>query len=56
MLTPGKTYDAVYRQFKWQIPDDYNIGVDVCDKWAEDDSRNALYYEKDDGSVETFTF
>ena len=24
----------MYRQFRWDIPDFYNIGVDICDKWA----------------------
>jgi acetyl-CoA synthetase len=28
--------------FRWQIPAEFNIGVDVCDKWAEDPDRVAL--------------
>ena len=23
------------RSFRWQVPARYNIGVDVCDRWAE---------------------
>jgi len=40
----GKTYQEVCRNFKWKIPQYYNIGVDVCDKWAGDRSRIALIY------------
>jgi acetyl-CoA synthetase len=40
----GKTYQAVYRNFEWKIPQYYNIGVDVCDKWADDRNRIALIY------------
>ena len=28
----GRTYDEVCRNFRWEIPQYYNIGVDVCDK------------------------
>ena len=40
----GKTYQEVCRNFKWNIPQYYNIGVDVCDKWADDANRIALIY------------
>jgi len=56
MLTPGKTYNDVSRRFRWQIPEYYNIGVDICDKWKDQPSRKALIYESEDGRVETFTF
>jgi hypothetical protein len=35
MLPRLDNYDELYRQFRWQIPARYNIGVDVCDRWAE---------------------
>jgi len=56
MLTPGKTYHEVCRRFQWQIPEYYNIGVDICDRWADDPARKALVFERDDGTVQTFTF
>ncbi|MBT7260436.1 MAG: hypothetical protein HN888_04865 [Desulfobacula sp.] len=30
----GKNYEEVYNNFDWDIPKEYNIGVDICDKWA----------------------
>lgn len=34
MLPAATTYDALIRDFAWDIPTRYNIGVDVCDRWA----------------------
>jgi len=56
VLKPGKTYDEVYQSFRWEIPEFYNIGVDVCDKWAHQRYRLALIYENETGEVEKYTF
>ncbi|MBU0767764.1 MAG: AMP-dependent synthetase, partial [Proteobacteria bacterium] len=56
MLRQGKTYDEVYHSFQWEIPEFYNIGVDICDKWAPQCDRLALIYEKEDGRVENYFF
>ena len=34
MLPDIRDYDRLIREFRWQIPPRYNIGVDVCDRWA----------------------
>jgi acetyl-CoA synthetase len=45
MLPPAQDYQDLYRRFRWQIPEYYNIGTDVCDKWAAiDPSKLALIY------------
>jgi len=46
----------VYRSFSWQIPEYYNIGVDICDKHAAVKNRTALIYELEDGRVDRYTF
>ncbi len=56
MLKPGRTYQEVYESFQWQIPEYYNIGVDICDKWADQRYRLALIYEDEEGRVEKYTF
>ena len=56
MLKPGKSYDDVYNAFRWEIPQHYNIGVDICDKWARQTDRLALIYENESGQVEKYTF
>ena len=56
MLRTSGTYEELYSSFKWEIPEFYNIGVDVCDKWARQRNRLALIYENRKGDVERFTF
>jgi acetyl-CoA synthetase len=35
--------ETLYNDFSWRIPEKYNIGVDVCDRWAEaNPKRTAL--------------
>ncbi|MGQ9695855.1 MAG: hypothetical protein ACUVWV_14055 [Thermodesulfobacteriota bacterium] len=45
MLIKKNTYEEVYKSFTWPIPKYYNIGVDICDKWAKDRYRLALIYD-----------
>ncbi len=49
-LPSGRDYDTVYRQFRWNIPPRFNIGVDCCDKWAANEpDRLAILHVKPDG-------
>ena len=34
MWDQNLTYQHIYNNFKWNIPDNYNIGYDICEKWA----------------------
>ncbi|CAG0998455.1 MAG: AMP-binding protein [Rhizobiaceae bacterium] len=44
MLERRETYEALYRDFRWRIPERFNIGVAVSDTWAErDPDRPALF-------------
>ena len=56
MLQKKSTYNEVYEGFHWNIPEFYNIGTDVCDKWADERYRLALIYEDEGGRTEKFTF
>ncbi len=56
MLKPGKTYSEVVDAFYWKVPRYYNIGVDVCDKWASQRYRLALIFEDESGHVDKYTF
>jgi len=51
-------YEQEYSQWKWNIPDTYNIGYDCVDKHTETARKNkvALYWENQQGDAETFTF
>ena len=57
MLPHIENYDELYQQFRWQIPAQYNIGVDVCDRWAESEpQRAAIIHVQPDGRVDTITY
>ena len=57
MLPQATSYDELIRKFRWQIPQHYNIGVDVCDKWANaEPERLALIHQDDAGVVTEYTF
>ncbi len=35
MLPQSRNYDDLIRQFRWQVPAQFNIGVAACDRWAD---------------------
>ena len=57
VLPAARDYGALYRSFRWQIPARYNIGVDVCDRWAEiDPARTAIFNLGADGAAEEVSY
>jgi acetyl-CoA synthetase len=57
VLPAARDYGALYHSFRWQIPARYNIGVDVCDRWAEiDPSRTAIFNLGAEGAVEQVSY
>ena len=57
MLGPAKDFDALAGAFRWDIPRRYNIGVDVCDRWAAiDPQRLAILHVQADGRVDEISY
>ncbi len=56
MLPEADDYPSLLAAFSWRIPERYNIGVDVCDRWADGSGRVALIDEREDGRVTRHTF
>ena len=56
MLTEAKTYDELYRNFRWDIPARFNIATACCDRHADGSGRLALVYVDEDGSVTRTSF
>lgn len=57
MLADAKNYEELVARFEWNVPERYNIGVDICDKWADaDPDRIALVCIGEDGTRETVSF
>ena len=51
-------YEKEYKNWKWNIPEDYNIGIDVVDKHTMTNKKNkvALYWENEEEETDKFTF
>ncbi len=57
MLPDIRDYDRLRAAFQWRVPARYNIGVDVCDRWAAiAPDRPAILDVSADGSVLTTTY
>jgi acetyl-CoA synthetase/medium-chain acyl-CoA synthetase len=54
-----RALDSYRRQaetFRWDVPDDFNFGRDVVDRWAEDPARPALLWRDAGGRQERLRF
>ncbi|KQV39155.1 MULTISPECIES: AMP-binding protein [unclassified Rhizobium] len=57
MLPVRSSYDDVRRDFRWQIPDRFNIGVAVSDAWAvREPDRICLQHFSPDGAHQSLTY
>src|SRR6188472_819230 len=57
MLPQSRSYEELYRQFRWQVPPHFNIGVEVCDRWAErDPGKLALIAVGADGGARDISY
>ncbi|MGH2375045.1 MAG: acyl-CoA synthetase, partial [bacterium] len=53
----GRPYAEAQRAFRWQVPSPYNIGLDVCDRWAaQDPDRVAILFESETGEAGSYTY
>ncbi|MFV2093572.1 MAG: AMP-binding protein, partial [Hyphomicrobiales bacterium] len=55
MTARSQNYEELRRDFRWQIPTRFNIGEDICDKWAASD-RTALILQTAPGQADTYSF
>jgi acetyl-CoA synthetase len=56
MISKAETYEEVYNAFQWEIPEFFNMGVEICDKWAHEEKRLALLYLDQHGQEHKYTF
>jgi acetyl-CoA synthetase len=57
MLEQAADYDRLFAAFRWRIPERYNIGADVCDRWARSEpNRVAIMDVAADGRVANLTY
>jgi acetyl-CoA synthetase len=57
MLPAARDYDELTKKFRWNIPAQYNIGVDCCDRWAaQEPDRLAIQHIHGDGRIDDITY
>jgi len=57
MLPYIDTYEDLYREFRWRIPERFNIGVSVSDAWAaREPERVCLQHFSPDGAHLSLTY
>ena len=49
-------YDELHRQFRWHVPERFNIAQVCCARWAGDARRTAIVVDHGDGRVERFAY
>jgi len=49
-------YDEIYRAFRWQVPERFNIATACCGRYAEERQRFCLYWEDETGATGAFSY
>jgi acetyl-CoA synthetase len=49
-------YEELYRSFRWEVPERYNMARACCGNWAQDRGRFALYWEDESGAMAAYTY
>ncbi|CTQ74705.1 acyl-CoA synthetase [Roseibium alexandrii] len=57
LLPEAKTYEELTGKFSWQIPERFNIGVAICDTWADKEPRReALVYAEEGQPAHSYSY
>ncbi len=56
MLPRGETLEEVRGRFDWKIPEFFNIGVSVCDRWATEDADRVAIIHDNGEAVEHVSY
>src|SRR5512145_566276 len=49
-------YRALYDDFRWHVPREFNIAEACCRRWAQETSRIALHCEDEAGNGGSYTY
>lgn len=49
-------YRALYDNFRWHVPREFNIAEVCCRRWSQETTRIALHYEGEDGETTSYTY
>lgn len=54
--TEYESYDALLKEFEWEVPEKFNMASYLCDRWADEERGTALFFENETGETKTYTF
>lgn len=52
---PGEAYERIRTDFRWNIPERFNIGTDIC-RWADGTGRTALIFVDEAEGLRRYSF
>ncbi len=55
-LAQADQYTALYQDFHWQVPADFNIAALCCTRWASEPDRIAIYDDHADGDHKVVSY
>jgi len=55
-LEKRETFEHLRRDFRWAIPQDYNMAYEACDKWADKEPDRPALLTYDDGELTPYTY
>ncbi len=53
---PIDRYAEIHKEYRWEVPAEFNIAHACCGRWAGDRARFALYWEDESGATAAHTF
>jgi acetyl-CoA synthetase len=54
--TPTDHYPQLYQDFRWNVPEHFNIAEVCCHRWADDPKRVAIFHENSEGISGRLTY
>jgi len=50
------SYEQCHEEFEWEVPQHLNMARQICDKWAQNKSKVAIFEERDEKPERMFTY
>jgi acetyl-CoA synthetase len=50
------SYQKLYDEFRWQVPEEFNIATVCCHRWSDDATRIAIRHENEAGDTSSLTY
>ncbi len=56
MTATANDYEALHEDFRWQVPERFNIAQACCARWADGPERTAIIFDAGNGEVRRFNY